>query len=370
MLRVKVEFLQVGMEVARNIYDSDGNVLLATGMILTDYYIRRLSELGIASVYIKDDVFDSLDEVQDIISEQTRLETIQAVRESFRSLEANRRINTRSVKKVVDAILDDLLSNPQILVNLSDIRSYDDYTFGHSVNVCALSLLTGITLGYDELRLKELGIGALLHDIGKIRLDKDLLNKPGGFNEDEYNQIKQHTIQGYKILRTYDDIPLLSAHIALQHHERWDGNGYPRALRKEEIHEYARIVAVADVYDALLADRPYRSGYSVNQAVAILTRMSNMYFEPRSLAALVGNIAIYPIGSVVTLNTGEIGMVIDVNRNAPTRPVVRVVFDRNRKRLTPPREIDLTRFTTVYIARVLNEQEILRIKGGGEFIDS
>ncbi|HOV42638.1 MAG TPA: HD-GYP domain-containing protein [Syntrophothermus lipocalidus] len=364
MRRVAVELLEPGMIVARSIFDSEGNCLLGAGVTLTDYYIQRLKELGIVSIYVEDDLFDSLGEIKEPISEQTRLETIKEVRKNFQALEANRRINTRHVKKMVDTILDELMSNREVLINLSDIRTYDDYTFSHSCNVCVLSLLTGITLGYNELKLKELGIGALLHDIGKIRVSKELLNKRGELTKNEYAEIKKHAAYGFDILRTYEDIPLLSAHIAFQHHERWDGKGYPRGLNQEQIHEYARIVAVADVYDALLADRPYRSAYSINQAVAILNHMSGLYFEPRILAALVSNVAVYPIGSVVMLNTGEIGVVVDVNRNAPTRPVVRVVLDRRLLRLKNPHEVDLSNLSTVYIARVLTEQDIIHLKSG------
>lgn len=354
------------MQVARTIYDADGTVLLTAGMVLNEYFIRRLGELGVASAYIKDDTFNSLDYVPDVIAEQTRLETVKAVKDNFQALAVNRRINTRLMKKAVDKILDDLLSSRDVLVNLTDIRTYDDYTFAHSVNVCVLSLMTGITLGMHELKLRDIGVGALLHDIGKIRVDRELLNKPGELTPAEYAEIQKHTTYGFDILRSYDDISLLSAHIAFQHHERWDGKGYPRALLRDDIHEYARIVAVADVYDALLADRPYRAAYSVNQAVAILTRMSDIYFEPRALSALVSNIAVYPVGSVVCLNTGETGMVVDVNRSAPTRPVVRVIFDRHRRRLKTPHEVDLARLSTIYIARVLTEQDILRIKTGRE----
>jgi len=364
MRRVAVGLLKPGMVVARSIFDSEGKCLLGAGVTLTEYYIQRLKDLGIASVYIKDELFDSLGEIKEPISGKTRIETIKEVKRNFQALEANRRINTRHVKKVVDAILDDLMSNREVLINLSDIRTYDDYTFSHSCNVCVLSLLTAITLGYSEPKLKELGIGALLHDIGKVQVSKELLNKRGELSPDEYAEIQKHAAYGFEILRAYDDIPLLSAHIAFQHHECWDGKGYPRGLNREQIHEYARIVAVADVYDALLADRPYRDAYSINQALAILNHMSGIHFEPRILAALVSNVAVYPIGSVVMFNTGEIGVVMDVNRNNPTRPVVRVVFDRRLSRLKIPHEVDLSNLTTVYISRVLTEQEIMDLKNG------
>jgi putative nucleotidyltransferase with HDIG domain len=349
------------MKVGRTIYSGDGRVLLTAGMILNDYYIERLHTIGIASIYIKEELFDGVEELPDVISEQSRAETIKLVKDSFTSLEQHRRINIRAVRQTVDNIIDELLSNRELLINLSDIRSYDDYTFSHSVNVCILSLMTAITLGFHELKLKELGIGALLHDIGKIRIDKEILNKPGELSTEEMSEVKRHSEYGFEILRAYDDVPLLSAHIAFQHHERWDGNGYPRGLRGEDIHEYARIVAVADVYDALLADRPYRPSYSVDQAVTVVSRMSDIYFEPRSLAALVSHIAIFPVGSVVMLSSGQVGLVVDVNKDAPTRPVVRILFDTYGKRIPTPHEIDLTRLTTVYVNRVLSENDILEL---------
>ncbi len=364
MRRISTRYLQPGMIVARTIYSSTGKVLLAAGMRITPKYIKRLHEVGVASVYVKDEFFDEPEKIPDVLSEKSRLETTRLVKESFLALETNQRLNIRAVKEVVDSIIDELLSNREVLFHLADIRSYDDYTFFHSVNVCILSLMTAITLGYNQLKLKELGIGALLHDIGKIRLSKKLLNKSEELSSEEYQLIRKHPEYGYEILRTYDDVPLLSAHVSLQHHERWDGKGYPRRLAGEQIHEYARIVAVADVYDALLADRPYRPAYSVNQAVTIITRMSNTYFQPRAVAALVSNIAVFPIGSVVMLSTGQTGIVVDVNSNYPTRPIVKVVFDQYGNKMPKSHEVDLTRLNTVFIAKVLSEEEVCKLFKG------
>ena len=235
MRRIRTTMLQPGMKTARNIYADDGTILLGAGMALTEYFIYRLDELGIASVYIQDDVFNSLGEIPDVIPEEVRIRTVQEVKETFHALESSRSINVYKVKDAVENILDELLANHDILVNLSDMRSYDNYTYYHSVNVCVLSLLTGITLGFNHPDLKELGIGALMHDIGKTQIDKEVLNKSGQLSPAEYREIQQHAVYGYQILRSYDDIPLLSAHIALQHHERWDGQGYPRTFEGDEI---------------------------------------------------------------------------------------------------------------------------------------
>ena len=358
MKRIRVSELQAGMEVGRSIFSGDGRVLLNAGSILNDIFILRLMTMDIPSVYIKDPIFGEIDEPKEIVSEITRQATIQLVKISFEQLDQDRKINTRRVHHVVNNLIDEILSNPQVLMGLTDIRAYDDYTFGHSVNVCILSLMTAISMQYHDLKLKELGIGALLHDIGKICIDTDILNKADDLNHDEYEEVKKHAAYGFDILRKYEDIPLLSAHIALQHHERLDGKGYPRCLGGDNIHQYARIVSVADVYDALLADRPYRSCYTVNQSITILKRMAGLHLDSRCTTALISNIAIYPIGTIVELNTGTIGIVSDVNKDMPTRPVVRIIYDKTVRKLCHAHEVDLSKMTTVMVNRTLTELDI------------
>lgn len=350
------------MVVARSIYNSDGRVLLHAGIILDDVYIKRLQQMGIYSVYVKDDLIDDLNlHIPELISETTRINTIKDIKQNFLNLEKNRKLNIRAVKTLVDNILDELLLNSNVLVHLSDIRTFDDYTFAHSVNVCVLSIVTGITLGYHDLKLKELGLGALLHDVGKTRIDKSIINKPDDLTREEFAEIKRHTEYGFEILRQYDEISLLSAHVAYQHHERWDGNGYPRQLAGENIHEYARIVAVADVYDALLADRPYRPSYTVNQALTVLKRMGGIYLDKNCVTALISNIAIYPIGTIVELSTGDIGVVVDNNKEFPNKPVLRIIFDKSSRKLCSPHEIDLSKLSTVVIRRALTQEEFINI---------
>ncbi len=362
MKRMPVKDLQPGMVVARAIFTSDGRILLHSGIVLTAGYIGRLGQIGVNSVYIRDEIFGDLD-IPDVVSEETRIETTKVMRDSFDRLEKKHSLNIQIVKQTVDGIIDELLMNRNIMLNLSDIRTFDDYTFAHSVNVCILSLMTGITMGYNHLQLNELGVGALLHDIGKIRISLDILNKPGDLTREEFMEIKRHPEYGFEILRDYNDVSLLSSHIAFQHHERWDGQGYPRSLTGEAIHPYARIVAVADIYDALLADRPYRPSYSLNQALTILKRMSGIYLDPVCVTALISNVAIYPIGTVVELSTGDIGIVVDVNREYPARPIVRIVFNARKKRLAHVHEVDLSKLSTILITRSLGQAEIESLKG-------
>jgi len=347
------------MIVARTIIDSEGRVLLRSGIQLNENYIDKLRSMGLNSVYIRDSLNGV--EVRDVIRDETRVETIRVVKDSFRALENQHKLNIHLVKSMVDQIIDELLSDLNVLVNLNDIRAFDDYTFAHSVNVAVLAIMTGITLGYHDLQLKELGVGAILHDIGKTRIDKSILSKPGDLSKEEFLEVKRHTNYGFEILRQYHDVSLLSAHVAFQHHERWDGNGYPRGLAGDNIIDYARIVAVCDVYDALLADRPYRAAYTVNQALTVLKRMGGIYLDPHCVDALISNIAIYPIGSVVELSTKEVGVVVDVNKEAPSRPIIRLVFDRYGNRLQRPHEVDLSKYTTVIVTKSLSEEAIQKL---------
>ncbi len=360
MKRIRIEDLKANMQLGRSIYNSDGQVLLHSGTLLTDAYIARLNDIGIFSVYIIEENFDIEIPTREAISEQTRIETIKIVKDSFLCMEVEHKINVCMIQNVVNNLIEEILSNGNILINLTDIRCFDDYTFAHSVNVCILSIMTGITMRYHDVRLKELGIGALLHDIGKLHIDKNILNKSDDLNEEEYREVKKHTIYGFELLRKQEGLSLLSAHIALQHHERWDGRGYPRGMNGELIHEYARIVAVADVYDALLADRPYRSAYTVSQAITIMKRMAGIHLDSRCLRALISNIAIHPIGSLVELNNGSIGIVVDIDKEYPTRPVVKIVFDPS-SRLSLSHEVDLSKLSTIFIVRSLSEEDFAEL---------
>ncbi len=356
MQRLTLDRLKPGMEVARTIYNADGRVLLQIGIILDENYIRRLKEIDVLSVYIKDGIIDDV-EIPEVISEETRIKTIKEIKQNFMALEKSRKLNTGAVKSLVDNILDEILYNSNVLVSLTDIQAFDDYTYGHSVNVCVLSIMTGITMGYNALKLRELALGALLHDIGKTKIDKSIINKPDDLTKAEYEEIKRHPQYGFDILRDYPEISLLSAHVAFQHHERWDGRGYPRGMTGENIHEYARITAAADVYDALMADRPYRPSYTVSQALTVLKRMAGIHLDKNVVLALIANIAVYPIGTLVELNTGNIGVVVDINKEYPTKPVLRIVYDMIARKVVAPHEIDLSKLTSVLIRRTLTYEE-------------
>jgi HD-GYP domain-containing protein (c-di-GMP phosphodiesterase class II) len=358
--RVNVRFLEEGMIIGRPILNADGRVLLNKDTVLTTSYIKRLDQLGFGSVYIKDPLSNI--EIQDIVSPKTKVFVANAVKDTIRSLVSKGKFELKAIHKSISLLVDELLTNRNVLLNLEDIRAYDDYLLGHSINVSILSIMLAINLGYDELKLQEIGIGSLLHDIGKTQIDDSILNKPGPLTPEEFKIVQEHSAIGFNILRNNPEISLLSAHIAFQHHERWDGTGYPRKLSSNEISQNARITAVADVFDALISDRQYRPGYPINQALAIIKMNSGKHFEQRMVDILFANVASFPVGSIVVLNTGEIAVVLETKKVAPKNPIIKIIFDKEHNQLKNPHEVDLSTMSHILIVEALSEPEIAKLK--------
>lgn len=374
MRRIPVDRLKVGMIVAQAIYGADGNILLNKDMVLKASYIVRLKELGVPAVYIHDKRLGDL-QVEDVVNEQTRLSSLNAVKELFEQKRRGSQItvlsSTDRFKQVVSNIIEDLLDRKELMINLTDIRALDDYTFAHSVNVCILALITGLTLGYDRTALVNLGIGALLHDIGKTAVPLHILNKPGKLTPEEFELVCRHPQLGFDILSMCKDVSLVSAKIALQHHERYNGSGYPKGLKGSQVHEFARITGIVDVYDALTADRVYRRAYPPNEAFEMLAGSGNFTHDYRLVKAFLANVAIYPVGTIVKLNSGDVGVVTGSERGYSHQPRVRLLYKPSGEPYTERPDIDLKVNLNYFISSVLPaevlppEGDSMEITGSG-----
>lgn len=340
--------LQAGAKLGKPIYTSSGNVLLAAGKELSEAMIQRLVALGITEVYVQDPRTDDI-EIRDAVSEETRNRAVKVVYESFsQMIEARKWKRTianprlgREFRSAFEDILYDLQSNKQVMIQLSSIYSTDNYLYSHSVNVGIYSAALGMALGLGRDALIDLGIGAMLHDIGKTQIPFEILDKPGKLTDEEYAIMKTHSQIGYEMLKEHPDIPLLSAHCALQHHERLDGSGYPRQLKEDQIHLYGQIVGIADVYDALTTNRVYRKAFLPHEALEMLFTTTGQ-FDSELIRKFRDNVAIYPLGLIVQLSSGESAVVVDINTKYPHRPIIRVLKGSDGQDIKAPYEIDLS----------------------------
>lgn len=355
MRLVNIKYVSEGEVLARPILSPSGNVLLQAGITLTTCFINRLIDLGLNVLFIEDELFEDV-EIYTGVSMQTREVACATLQKMSRFLEdgKNSPVETEELQSIIQKMIEDLLASRDILSNISEIQSYDNYTYQHSVNTTVIALLIGVAMGWSNKRLLELGMGVIMHDIGKIKVPQEILNKKGPLTELEFEEIKKHTEYGFELLKQNHDFSLLSAHIAFQHQEKWDGTGYPRGLKGTQIHEYGRVAAVADVYEALTSKRVYRDAMKPHEAYEYVIAHRGTHFEPGVLDVFAKNVAVYPSGSGVTLSNGMRGNVIRQNPLFPARPYVRVTHEGNNK-LRVPVDYNLAENPSMLITAVDNK---------------
>jgi len=335
-------------------------------------------KLGIQSVFIRDEttddiiapgnipdtvrgatlshlrkLFDSFEE----LGKEVRHLSLTAIRiaassEKFQSVFRNNRAIRRIVSDA-EHIVDSLLAG-EVMIGLNSLKTYDNYTFMHSIDVTVVSILIGRHIGLPPKRLRELGIGCLLHDLGKTFIPREILNKPEKLTAEEFERVKMHPHIGFEMVRGVEAIGILPPHVVFQHHEKQDGSGYPRGLtgnnrldissEPRTIHLYGSIAAVADVFDALSSDRPYRPALSPENVIRKLRSMAGKVLNREVLRNMLSITPVYPAGNTVRVTKGKylhhFGVVTRINPERLDRPVIRILFDGNRKRIDPV-EIDL-----------------------------
>ena len=258
---VPTHCLREGLILGDNLYNNYGELLLSTGIVLTKDYLKSIQRLQYNGVYIDDDISKDIP-IINLISDSVKAQTIKEIRNIFIHSEKNKAEEKKYMKAAkfqIEQIVEQIFSNKNVMVNIIDMKVFDDYTYYHSVNVAVLSIVIGVALEMDKEELCNLGFAALLHDIGKVFVDKDVLNKPGQLNADEFNEIKKHPLLGYEHIKNGYYMTNKSYMGILDHHEKYEGGGYPNNIKGERISLYGRIISVADVYDALTSDRPYNN---------------------------------------------------------------------------------------------------------------
>lgn len=394
------------MVLAEAIYSTDGSVeLLAVGSVLSDRQIGLIARLGTGKVRVYDDEdlkrnsdkpdtpdrhvntlqkeadalgasFDAASFKQELESiekdnlepiihsivnknmeihiltgegntpiDEKHKEMIEETRTAFNNLKEDVDLNLDAIKKHVEDAVPDMIRNNDVLMRLDQLRASDDYTYQHSLRVSILSTMIGKWMGYSKQELAELATAGLMFDIGKMKIPDFIMNKPK-LSEDEFEVVKKHAQLGYGILMKTKGITNNMKYSALQHHERLDGTGYPLRLKAGQIHEFAKIIMVCDIFDAMISDRPYRKRVSPFQAAEFISWQSGVTLDSKICYILISNLAEFYAGKSVKLSNGEVGRIIYVDVNFPTRPVIALENGAIR---------DLVKEKTIQIEELLHE---------------
>lgn len=315
MRYIKIKDARPGMCLAYNIYDANGNTLIcSSGSVLSEDLILLIREYGFDGVYVNDELSKDI-QIEPIISVNLRREGLTTVRDR----------DVEGCKKVAKQIVAQVMNTKSISLDLKDLRSFDGYTYAHSVSVAVLSCIIGFGLEMSEEALEQLAVAGLLHDLGKQLIPPEILNKPERLTNEEYEIMKTHAALSYKIIKDRSDISEEVKTAVLHHHENVDGSGYPEGIDGEHMTIYTKILHVADVYDALVSKRPYKNPYSPYEACEYMMGGGGIMFDAKVVESLVRCVSFYPRGTQVELSDGRIGIIVDNSGIRNLRPLLRLL---------------------------------------------
>ncbi len=260
----------------------------------------------------------------------------QAVSSMFHEARMGKALNADEALHVVEEISNSVMRNPGALISMARLKSKDEYTYMHSVAVCALMVSLARTLGLDDAQVRQAGLAGLLHDVGKMMISPEILDKPGKLTEAEFETMKSHPAEGHRMLLAGVGVSEYALDVCLHHHEKMDGSGYPKGLSGEGISLFAKMGAVCDVYDAITSNRPYKNGWEPAESIRKMAEWSKGHFDPRIFEAFVRSIGIYPVGSLVRLESNQLAVIIEQGEQSLIRPIVMVFFSiKSNCRISP-----------------------------------
>lgn len=339
--------------LGKTIFTGEGNVLLRAGTSLTRVYINKLISLGVTYVYLQDDRLEDTEEEDVKLIELKRL-TLKNMSKLSKNIYHRNANGYKECIKIAEDLIDYITDLNYVFTNLYDIKTYDNYTNIHCLDTGIMATFMGVySKKFTGYEIKELGIGALLHDIGKIKISKRIINKPGNLTEEEFDEIKKHPIYGSKILRKNINFSEKEINIVEQHHERVDGKGYPYGLVGSEISDFAKITSICDVYNAIRADRSYRKRIKPNDCYELILSGAGTSFDINMVQVFKNSFAIYPLGICVKLSNGIEGYVIRQNLGFPDRPVIRVLYDSKTRKPIQFYEINLVETLNLIVEDVV-----------------
>jgi len=270
----------------------------------------------------------------------------QAVVAMFQEVRMGNAVDAGGARRLVQDISESVSRNPSALISMARIKTVDDYTYMHSVAVCAMMVALGRQLGFDDAQTRSAGLAGLLHDLGKAVMPPLVLNKPSKLTEAEFGVMKSHPVEGYEMLLKGGTIDTGALDVCLHHHEKMDGSGYPDGLKGDEISLLAKMGAVCDVYDAITSNRPYKTGWDPAESLRKMAEWTKGHFDPAIFQAFVKSIGIYPVGSLVLMKSGRIGIVTEQAGKSLTTPKIKLFYSTKSSLRIPATMVDLSRADT------------------------
>ncbi len=364
MRKISIDNVQPGMVNKKPILGFLGQILLSADIEIKPNHIYYLKQMGVSEIYIHDDLLADV-EVPDPVCLDIRSDSRAVIARIMKDLDAagsekkGLAIREKDILTVVSRIVGALIDNREVINQLSDIRIRDGYLFAHSVNCCIIATMIGIKMNYNIKTLRQLATGAFLHDIGLVAVPEMILKKPDKLTDEEYEAVKKHPQYGYDMVRSSNLYSEEVGDIILQHHERCQGQGYPRGIKAEKTSELAQIVGVVDVYDALTSEKSYRDSYAVHEAIDMITAWGEEYFNPKVLKIFLDSTAAYPVGTPIQLNNGDGGVVIENIPGYAKQPLVRLLYKRDLTPHPSPYNLDLKKVRDLHIARVIGDGELV-----------
>jgi HD-GYP domain-containing protein (c-di-GMP phosphodiesterase class II) len=351
MRRIRISDLKVGQKLGKTIYDDIGRVLLRKDTILSATFIEKLAHLGLTSLFIEDAFSEGI-YPEEMVSETLSIEIQNEYRDMVKKFIIKGRMDYGGLLKSVSNVLDEVLENKNVMMSVSDIRSKDEFLFAHSMSVCVLATHMAMKMGYTQSRVRDISVGAMLHDVGKLKLIKDRNLKMEQFNTLEKEVKKTHTRQGYDLLGEMIEIGPVSKVMALLHHENCDGSGYPMGFTKDKIHESARLLAICNDFDNMVTGNSSFGEMPVHKAVEYLLHSVDKY-DQDMVKVFVENLSYYPNGTPIETNDGRIGMVMKQNKGNPLKPVIRVIMENAKTVVDTPYVLDLMDEQNTFIFRTV-----------------
>ncbi len=325
--RFAISDVKPGMEIGADVFKTDGKILLTAGTVLTTSLINRLVSWGINSIEISEqtdgEIFTITPPVIDEKFYGTYCEAVDIIKSTFDAVRFFKKIPFENMQKLTDRCLESLIHIPGAIKYLNLERCRDEYTFHHSVNVAIISGILGKWMGCDGEELQQLLLAGLLHDIGKTQIPQEILNHPGELTPKQMEVIKLHTVHGYQMLSEIPNLPKSICYGALQHHERYDGSGYPSRVKEDKIHPFAKIIAIADIYDAMTSDRVYRGKATPFTVAETLKRDMFDKLDPSVCNLFLENLSNCLLGDVVELQDGREAQIVHLGSILSTKPILR-----------------------------------------------